>query len=163
MPHTIAFIGASGGCGLAALQRAVAAGHTCVALCRKPAKMDAHFPSRPPNLVVLAGNAHDADAVAACLVRPDDGSRLVDAVHVSVGGQLDLKTRTLDDPDVCKKATECVLSALATLRDQHRSQGEGQGEDQAQAPHRPLLTVISTTGVSRFGRDVPLAMLPMYK
>ncbi|KAJ6784034.1 hypothetical protein PWT90_00321 [Aphanocladium album] len=151
MPHTIAFIGASGGCGLAALQRAVAAGHTCIALCRKPEKMDTHFPSKPANLVVLPGNAHDAASVSSCLVRPDDAARLVDAIHISVGGVLDLKTFTVDDPDVCKKATETVLAALKTLRDEKGCTG------------RPLYTVISTTGISRFGRDVPWGMLPMYK
>lgn len=151
MPHTIAFIGASGGCGLAALRRAVSAGHTCIALCRTPSKMSVHFPSAPPNLVVLAGNAHDASAVASCLVRPDDPRRLVDAIHVSVGGRLDLRTFALDDPDVCKKATSCILSALASLRRDKGCEG------------RPLYTVISTTGISRFGRDVPLGMLPMYK
>ncbi|OAA43578.1 NAD(P)-binding domain protein [Cordyceps fumosorosea ARSEF 2679] len=111
--------------------------------------MDAHFPSPPANLVVLAGNAHDTAAVAACLAHPLDPARLVDAIHVSVGGQLNLRTRTLDDPTVCDRATECVLAALASLRGAGR---EG----------RPLYTAISTTGVSRFGRDVPLGMLPMY-
>lgn len=150
MPHAIAFIGASAGCGLAALRRAVSAGDTCIALCRTPAKMSVHFPSAPSNLVVRAGNAHDASAVASCLVRPDDPRRLVDAIHVSVGGQLDVWTLTLDDPDVCKKATACILSALASLR--------AEGRD-----GRPLCTAISTTGISKFGRDVPLGMLPMYR
>lgn len=151
MPHTIAFIGASSGCGLAALQRAVAAGHTCVALCRTPSKLAAHFPSPPPtNLIVLRGNAHDAAAVSSCLVHPSNSHQLVDAIHVSVGGQLDLATFKLDDPDVCRKATACILAALAALR------ADG-------CRGRPLYTAVSTTGISRFGRDVPLAMLPMYK
>lgn len=151
MPSTIAFIGASGGCGLAALKRAIAAGDTCVALCRKPEKMDAHFPSKPANLIVLKGNAHDPAAVASCLVRPDDAARLVDVIHVSVGAFFDTKTFKVDDPDVCKKATECILAALKSLREERGCTG------------RPLYTAISTTGISKFGRDVPLGMLPMYK
>lgn len=150
MPHTLAFIGASGGCGLAALKRAVAANHTCIALCRKPEKMDAHFPDKPANLHVLPGNAHDVAAVSSILVCPDDSSRLVDAIHVSVGGVLDMKTWKIDDPDVCKKATDTMLEALKTLREKG-------------CAGKPLYTVISTTGISKFGRDVPLAMLPMYK
>lgn len=151
MPHTIAFIGASGGCGLAALKRAIAAGDTCIALCRKPEKMDAHFPSKPSNLIVLQGNAHDAASVSACLVRPDDATRLVDAIHVSVGALLDLKTFKVDDPDCCKKATRCILAALKTLREEKGVTG------------RPLYTALSTTGISRFGRDIPLGMIPMYR
>lgn len=150
MPHTIAFIGASGGCGLGALQRAVAAGDTCIALCRKPEKMDAHFPSKPANLIVRPGNAHDAASVSACLVHPSDPTRFVDAIHVSVGGQFDVKTFSVDDPDVCKKATETMIAALAALREKG-VQG------------KPLYTVISTTGISKFGCDVPWGMLPMYK
>ncbi|KGQ04769.1 Uncharacterized protein YkgB [Beauveria bassiana D1-5] len=151
MPHAIAFIGASSGCGLAALQHALAAGHTCIALCRVPSKLSAHFPSPPPNLTILTGNAHDSSSVASCLVHPSDPTRLVDAIHVSVGAQLDLATRTLSDPDVCKKAAACVLAALTSLRESGGRTG------------RPLFTAVSTTGISKFGRDVPLGMLPLYK
>ncbi|KAJ3492287.1 hypothetical protein NLG97_g5437 [Lecanicillium saksenae] len=151
MPQTIAFIGASGGCGLAALKRAVVAGHTCVALCRKPEKMDVHFPSKPGNLLVLAGNAHDSAAVSSCLVRPEDETQFVDAIHISVGAYFNPRTFKVDDPDVCKKATACVLGAIKTLREENGCRG------------RPLYTAISTTGISKFGRDVPMGMLPMYK
>lgn len=148
-PKTIAYLGASGGCGLGSLKLALADGHTCVALCRNPAKLEALFPSNPPNLILKPGNAHDPDAVAACLVSPTDPTRLVDKVSFTIGGAFDATKFTIDDPDVCKKGIASLLQALATLREKGVS-------------GKPLLAVISTTGVSKHGRDVPLAWVPFY-
>ncbi|OAA40975.1 NAD(P)-binding domain protein [Metarhizium rileyi] len=146
--RTIAFIGATGGCGLSALKRSVAAGYTCIALCRTPAKMDAHFPEKPSNLVLKQGNAHDAVAVAEALIRPSDPTAMVDAVNFSIGGNVKANL-TMDDPDVCKKGVAALLQALDTLR----SNG---------VVGRPLIAVVSTTGISPHGRDVPLLFVPLY-
>ncbi|KPM36383.1 hypothetical protein AK830_g10186 [Neonectria ditissima] len=148
--QTIAFLGASGGCGLAALKLAIAAGHTCIALCRTPSKLEAVFPNRPANLIVRQGNAHDAEAVAACLTVPADAARLVDAVCFSIGGRFSTKTFSIDDPDVCKKGIASVLQALDTLR---RTGAQGS----------PLVAAISSTGISDHGRDVPLPFAPLYR
>lgn len=147
---TIAFFGASGGCGLAALKLAVNAGHTCIALCRTPSKLEAEFPQSPANLIIKQGNAHSVGDVSACLTKPSSPSELVDIIHFSIGGVLDLKTMTIADPDVCKNGIKAVLDALKDLR----ASGAATG--------RPALLVISTTGISKFGRDVPIAFLPMY-
>lgn len=151
MSKTIAFFGASGGVGLAALQRAVEAGHTCIALCRTPSKLEAIFPNNPRNLIVTKGNAHDIDVVASCLVVPSDPTRLVDAVNFSIGGKMDMKTMAFDDPDVCKKGMGAILEALKRLRSDAGASGQ------------PLLSIVSTTGISKAQRDVPLAFVPMYK
>ncbi|KND90856.1 hypothetical protein TOPH_04554 [Tolypocladium ophioglossoides CBS 100239] len=148
-PKTITFFGATAGCGLSALRRALAAGHTCVALCRKPAKMDALFPDKPANLVLKQGNAHDAAAVAAVLTCPGDATRLVDAVSFSIGAAVRMPSMTMDDPHVCEKGMATLLEALATLR-------------AAGASGRPLVTMVSTTGISPHGRDVPLLLVPLY-
>lgn len=147
--QTIAFLGGSGGCGLASLKLAVAAGHTCIALCRTPSKVEALFPNCPANLHIRQGNAHDADSVAACLTHPADPSRLVDSISFTIGGLFNPKNFTIDDPDVCKKGIATLLEALDKLR-------------LAGAQGNPLLAVISTTGISKHARDVPLAFLPFY-
>ncbi|OHW98525.1 atypical short chain dehydrogenase [Colletotrichum incanum] len=147
---TIAFFGASGGCGLAALKHALAAGRTCIALCRNPSKLtDMLPPAEHPNLVVKQGNAHDADDVAACLADPADPARLVGAVCFSIGSPLNVARMTVEDPDVCKNGAAALLSALEALR--------GRG-----AQGRPRLVVVSTTGISEHARDVPLLQVPMY-
>jgi hypothetical protein len=56
---------------------------------------------------------------------------------------------TIDDPEVCQKGAATLLEALAELR---RNGATG-------TPH---IIVCSTTGLSRFGRDVPLAFVPLY-
>lgn len=150
MSKSLAFFGASTGCGLAALKRAVADGHTCIALLRVPSKLDEHFPTRPANLILKTGNAHDVSAVASCLTVPGNASQLVDAVYFSIGGKLDMSKMGLDDPDVCRKGMGALLDALKRLR------AEG-------AQGHPLIVPTSSTGISDHARDVPLLFIPMYK
>jgi putative NADH-flavin reductase len=146
----IAFFGASGGCGLAALKHSLAAGHTCIALCRTPSKMTDILPTEKyPNLIVKEGNAHNLAAVSNCVVNPSDPTRLVDTIVSSIGSPLDLSTMTIPDPDVCKKGMATLLEALGNLRKKG-------------ATGKPRLVVISTTGISNFTRDVPVLFLPMY-
>uniref|UniRef100_L2FH28 Fungal specific transcription factor domain-containing protein n=1 Tax=Colletotrichum fructicola (strain Nara gc5) TaxID=1213859 RepID=L2FH28_COLFN len=112
---TVAFFGASGGCGLAALKHSLAEGYICIALCRNPSKLTSLLPaSSHPNLVVKQGNAHNVDDVAACLVNPTNPHALVDAVSFSIGSPLDVCKMTVEDPDVCKNGIAAVLRALET-------------------------------------------------
>jgi putative NADH-flavin reductase len=150
VPKTIAFIGASGGCGLSALRHALADNNTCIALCRTPSKLEAIFPqSSYPNLVIKQGNAHDLASTKPILVNPNNPSRFVDDIVLTIGSPLNLSKMSIEDPDVCKRAMSTLLAALAELR------GQGiQG-----SPH---ISVISTTGISKHQRDVPLLMMPMY-
>ncbi|UNI22932.1 hypothetical protein JDV02_008776 [Purpureocillium takamizusanense] len=160
MAKTIAFLGATGGCGLSALRRAVAAGHTCIALCRTPSKLAAQFPDRPANLHLREGNAHDVASVAACLSHPSDPARLVDAVNFSLGGVMNMAKLTLDDPDVCKKGIAALLDAIAAVRAERANDDNGSSINSSS--WRPLLAVVSTTGISQHGRDVPLLFVPFY-
>ncbi|KAI1503283.1 hypothetical protein F5X99DRAFT_110031 [Biscogniauxia marginata] len=149
---TIAFFGASGGCGLSALKQALSAGHFCVALCRNPAKLMDKFPAgEHPNLTVLPGNAHDADAVGRCLVDPSsDGTRLVDAVLFSIGSVFQMSKLTIEDPHVCENGITALLEALREAR----ARG---------ATGRPNIVAISSTGISKAGRDFPVLVAPLYR
>jgi nucleoside-diphosphate-sugar epimerase len=145
---TFVFFGASGGVGLAALKNTLAASHKCVALLRTPSKLDAVFPAGTQNnLRIVQGNAHDVAAVSTCL-RKEDGT-LADVVVSTIGGA-PTATFGMDDPDVCKKGMITLLEALAQLR---RDGVTG-------SPH---IVACSTTGMSKFGREVPLAVVPIYK
>jgi len=147
---TVAFLGASTGVGLAALKHSLAAGSQCIALCRIPSKLTAIFPpDTTPNLKIVQGNAHDVTAVSQCLQGAN--GNLVDVVVFTIGGKpvVSKLSISIDDPDVCKKGAATLLDALAQLR---RSGATG----------RPHIIACSTTGISRFGRDLPLAMAPLY-
>ena len=147
-PKTVAFLGASTGVGLSALKHTLAAGHRCIALCRIPSKLTAIFPpERNPNLQVVQGNAHDIAAVSKCLLA--EKGKLVDEIISTIGGKFILSKITIDDKEVCRKGMTTMLEALAQLR----SGG---------ATGKPHIAVCSTTGMSRFGRDIPLAMIPLY-
>ena len=165
-PKTVAFIGASGGIGLAILRQTLAAGHRCIALCRDPSKLTALFsyidPANPSSasqrLFLVKGNAHDIDAVSQCLVVPSGNgqqSRLVDVVVSSIGGKMVLSKMALDDLNVCEKGMSTLLEAIALLR----ARGVASNTSIEQTPR---IVAVSTTGISEHGRDVPLAFMPMY-
>jgi nucleoside-diphosphate-sugar epimerase len=149
--QTILFLGATGGVGLSTLRLSLAAQHTCLALCRTPSKLAAHFPSPPPaNLHLIAGNAHDASALAAsCLRNPSDRTRLVDTVVFSIGARPTLRGKF--DPHVCETGMAALLAALKQCREEDGSGG------------KVRLVAVSSTGISDYGRDLPWLMMPLYK
>ncbi|KAI0132991.1 hypothetical protein BJ170DRAFT_268594 [Xylariales sp. AK1849] len=145
---TVAFFGASQGVGLSALQHSLTAGYECIALCRDPSKLTTILPTETtPNLEVRQGNVHDTAAVSRCL-KTSQG-RFVDEIVFTVGSKPVLSKLTVEDPTVCGKGITSVLGAIAELRQQGIT-------------GRPHVVVCSSTGLSRFGRDVPLAMVPLY-
>ncbi|KAJ9150884.1 NAD(P)-binding protein [Pleurostoma richardsiae] len=147
----ILFLGATGGSGLSALRRSLAAGHTCIALCRTPSRLleKLEAVNQPANLLTEQGNALDVDAVARCLTHPSEPSRLVDAIVFSIGGAFSFSKWGNDDPTVCANSMATLLKALA----QTRANG---------TVGRPRIAAVSTTGISEHGRDIPAALIPMY-
>ncbi|CAG8947854.1 unnamed protein product [Penicillium salamii] len=147
MSKVIAFLGASTGIGQAALKHTLAAGYRCLALCRDPSKLEKTFPpGSSPKLKIIQGNAHDVAAVAKCL---QTENRIVDVIVTTIGAKPIPLKMTVDDPDVCKKGAATLLEALAQLR----SSGIN---------GNPHIIACSTAGFSRFGRNIPLAMIPIY-
>lgn len=145
---TVAFLGASGGVGLAALKYTLAAGHQCIALCRYPTKLTAIFtPETTPNLKVVEGNAHDVTAVSKCLLSED--GKLVDLIVSTIGGKPIISKMTIDDPKVCQKGATALLEALSQVR---RDGATG----------RPQIIACSSRGISNFGRDSPMILDPLY-
>lgn len=145
---TIAFFGASTGVGLSALKHSLAAGHQCIALCRQPSKLEEIFPSgSTPNLEIIEGNAHDVNVVSKCL-QTEDG-KLVDIVCSTIGSRPLFHKLTVEDPECCRKGAATLLDAL-----EHLEKNGTTGN--------PHIISFSTTGMSRFGRDVPYAMIPLY-
>jgi hypothetical protein len=77
---------------------------------------------------------------------------VVDIIVSGIGGTPVFKPNpfrpTLDDPTICQDATSTVLKSLkASLRADMK---------------RPLFVVVSTTGISNHGHDIPIAMIPLY-
>lgn len=154
MPQTIAFLGATGGCGLSTIARSLSASHTCLALCRTPSRLttalEAHYPGTPTStLTVIEGNALDEPSVSRALTHPADPGRLVDAVVFSIGGAFDAWRLANDDPHVCEKAMKVLLSAMDSMVD--KTGGT-----------YPRVISVSSTGISDKGRDVPLLLAPLY-
>ena len=148
---TIAFIGASGGCGLSALRKALqhSESTTCIALCRNPSKLtDALAPSSHPNLVIKQGNAHSVDDIKSILTNPSDPIKLVDAICFTIGSPMNFSKLSTEDPHVCERGISALLQALSQLR-------------AVGAVGRSRICAVSTTGITD-KRDVPLLMWPFY-
>ncbi|KAJ4152808.1 hypothetical protein LMH87_009328 [Akanthomyces muscarius] len=144
MPSHIAFLGASTGVGLSALKHSLEAGRQCVALCREPKKLDS---LEAHNLKIVKGNAHDLDVVSQLIVAPD--GTFVDEIITTIGGKFSTSKMGIDQPKVCEIGMDTLITAIASLRKKGVSG----------APH---IIACSSTGVSKFGRDLPLLMVPLY-
>ncbi|KAJ5153140.1 uncharacterized protein N7482_009618 [Penicillium canariense] len=145
---TVAFFGASTGVGFSALKHSLAAGLQCTALCRTPSKLESIFPAdSTPNLTIIKGDAHDITAVSQC-IRAEDG-KLVDMIITTIGSRPIWYKMSIEDPECCRKGAAILIEAIAQLR----SQG---------VTGNPHIVSFSTTGLSRFGRDYPIALFPIY-
>ncbi|TLS21103.1 uncharacterized protein PpBr36_10577 [Pyricularia pennisetigena] len=152
--QTILFLGATGGVCGAALQLALSAGINCVALVRTPAKLTDKYPSKP-NLTVVQGDSRNIADVKRALSKPSDvaSSGLVDIVVSSVGSYPSMRNfGANEDPTLCEESMKALLSAVEELI--------AQGGVQKLSP--PRIIAVSSTGISDFGRDVPLALAPLY-
>ncbi|KFZ12299.1 hypothetical protein V501_04294 [Pseudogymnoascus sp. VKM F-4519 (FW-2642)] len=150
---TTLVLGSTGGCALAFLVRALNAGYDCSVLVRTPSKLMALLDSKgvtsttiTRHLTIHTGNSKDAATIApALLIR----NRPVDLILSSVGAAPKFSrfgVPSIDDPVVCSTSMAALISAVRTLR----------------APTKPIVVGISSTGISNFGRDIPVAMVPLY-
>ncbi|CAC9886057.1 hypothetical protein D6D17_00217 [Aureobasidium pullulans] len=154
MSQSIAFLGATGGCAGSCLIAALNEGYTCRALARTPSKLTSSLKAKGvsessfANLEVTKGNAKDVSAVKS-LLQPPSGS-IVDTIVFGVGAapklRLHIMPVTLDDPELCRTAMATLMAALSEIK----------------AATKPRLLVISTTGITRGPRDVPMAYVPLY-
>ena len=102
-------------------------------------------------LVIIQGNAKDADAARKVLL--DDNGQLVDQIVFGIGGTPRFSNPlkpTLDDPTVCQDSIQSISTALRAIK-----------ASSGQTKQMPLLTAISTTGISE-NRDIPIMMVPLY-
>lgn len=154
MPQTIAFLGATGGCGLSTIARSLSASHSCLALCRTPSRLttslESLYPGTPTStLTIIEGDALDESAVSRALTHPSDPSRLVDTVVFSIGSAFDAKKLSIEDLHICENAMKVLLSAMDSVVERTGAR-------------YPRVIAVSSTGISDKGRDVPLLLVPLY-
>lgn len=146
MSGSTAFFGASTGVGLSALKTTLTSSRTCTALCRKPAKLTSLLPTSP-NLSVIQGNIYDKAAVTTC-IKAANGT-MVDEILFTIGSGFSMSNMGMEDAHVCENGITVVLDAIADLR-------------RAGVAGNPHIVVFSSTGISKFGRDIPALMVPFY-
>lgn len=109
------------------------------------------------HLTIVQGNSKDSVKVTEAL---KVNNVVADMILSGVGGVPVFKPNplrpTLDDPTICQ---DTVSTILKSLRDLHSDPDSVSSQDKKK---KPTLVVISSTGISDYGRDVPLAMIPLY-
>jgi hypothetical protein len=147
---TIAFFGASANVGLAALKQSLSSGATCIALCRYPEKLTDILPAASnPNLKVIKGDVLDPASVASCLAASPSPNTMVDEVLFTIGSKWSNAKMGIEDSTLCQKAIKTVVDAVADLRNKGYA-------------GRPHISACSSTGITKFQRDIPLAIVPFY-
>lgn len=102
-----------------------------------------------PNLTIINGSClKQSDLVKA--LAPN--GQMVDVVVSGVGFKGSMTyfppSMKIDNKHICEETVTAVFAALRNIP--------------ASAGPKPLFTTISTTGISKHGRDVPVACLPFY-
>ncbi|KAI9689649.1 MAG: hypothetical protein M1820_010119 [Bogoriella megaspora] len=154
---TVAFFGATGGCSGTALAHTLKAGYIVHALARTPAKLtsllhDKHgvlTSSLDTHLTIVQGSVSDSQAVRETL--SINGS-IADIIIFGIGAypkfNWSLVTPlSMDNPHICASAMRAVVDAAS---------------DVASGEKRPFTLAVSTTGISRKRRDLPLMMSLLY-
>lgn len=142
----VAFLGATGGSINAALVLALKDGYRCTALARTPQKLNDMLIKKgisqnilTAQLRITKGDIRDLEAVKKVFYFDTEQiENIVCGIGMVLGRGIDLT--------ICQAAAGSILAALEELR----------------LPTAPHLSVISTTGIAKGPRDVPIAFLFMY-
>ncbi|KFY10367.1 hypothetical protein V492_05053 [Pseudogymnoascus sp. VKM F-4246] len=159
MKPTIAILGATGGSALTVLVQTLQGGHDCIALVRTESKLTSLLTLRnvpdaliKQHLKIVTGNVKDAESISKTLFHESLKNGVVDIIVSGVGAKPVFMPNplrpTLDDPTICQDATSTILKSLRTMLKPNMK--------------KPLFVVVSTTGISDHGRDIPIAMIPLY-
>ncbi|KAJ9608271.1 hypothetical protein H2200_007259 [Cladophialophora chaetospira] len=165
---TVAFFGATGGVTNAILIHTLLAGRKAIALVRTPQKLRDQLtrqdlsPEVLSNLTIVEGNALDVYAVKRTLTVSGPNT-LPNVIVSGLGGAPVFKFQwlrpfqfaTLDNPRICETAAATLIQAMGEIYDEQSSL-------RAQHEKKPLLTFVSTTGITRGPEDVPFWIRFLY-
>jgi hypothetical protein len=163
---SVAFLGATGGVTNSILIRTLLAGHHCIALVRNGQKLrDMLTKQEVPanvqqNLTIVEGNGLQAGDIKKMLLSTPTPNTLPTAIVTGLGGNPVMKFSiwkplsfiSLDQPGLCGTSAAAVLTALHEIYT----------EQPQLKTQKPLLTFISTTGITRGPEDVPFWMRFLY-
>ncbi|RAO66703.1 uncharacterized protein BHQ10_002715 [Talaromyces amestolkiae] len=176
MPYSVAFFGATGGCTNACLASLLLfSEYQAIALARTPQKLLDSLKKQPgitdailaQRLSIVKGDATNvADVKRTLLFQADDNKnsnaepKLVDAIVSGIGAYPQRKKGTwltfeMDNRNITEQSTTALVSAMQEIRAQQQQQQE----------HKPVVTVISTTGLAipaGSKEDVPFGLQTLY-
>ncbi|KAF2222175.1 hypothetical protein BDZ85DRAFT_138498 [Elsinoe ampelina] len=159
--NTIAFFGASGGCVGFSLVHALKNGYTCRTLTRSdPEKLKTTLRERgvsqeaiEKQLIALQGDGQDKAKVKETITH---NGKIVDKILSGIGTtaitvKFSIYPLVLKDAHVCETAMATLVKAATEVT------------QELPGSTKPALYVVSTTGISKGPRDVPIAFWLLYK
>lgn len=161
MGHKIAFFGATGGCANSCLTYSLKNGYDCVALARTPAKLNKMLKEQGVSddiimkkLTIIKGDIQNINSIIEVL-GGNDSSNSVSAIISGIGGAPALQYSfttpvTLDNPNICTEFTKNLILAMNKLKQTNNFK-------------KPLLAVVSTTGITSGPDDLPFGYHILYK
>ncbi|KAA8571010.1 hypothetical protein EYC84_000378 [Monilinia fructicola] len=144
------------GTGLAVLQEILSSSpntHLNI-LCRTPSKLS-QFSDKTtyPNINIIKGDIRDLSAVKSTLI--DSATNLPVDIIVSSLGMILLRSSTFSmkwsDPSICHDGIRTIFDALSSLEGEYGAENV-----------KTKVIAVSTTGISKKGRDIPFSMIPLY-
>ena len=168
---TIAFFGATGGCTNACLAHTLKAGYKATALARTPSKLTTQLQAQgideatlDTNLTIIQGDATDVAAAKRVIAPEGNNGALVPTIISGLGGTPKFQNSfsqpmTLDNPHICESAMRTLVTAMTELLQQRVANPYAAPMTRDE---KPVLTVISTTGISTVKQDVPLGLRSAY-
>ncbi|EEH22973.1 hypothetical protein PABG_05184 [Paracoccidioides brasiliensis Pb03] len=160
----LAFFGATGGCANACLTYALKNRYKASALARNPSKLQTLLLSQgldqatiDANLTIIQGDAGDVEAIKRTLSPESNNGRVVSTIISGLGATPKLqasltKPLTIDQPNICESATTSILSSLAALQPSTATEQQS----------KPILVIVSSTGISSGPNDVAFMLRPLY-
>lgn len=160
---TIAFFGATGGCANACLTHTLLSGFNVTALARTPSKLTDQLLAQGVSqetldrqLTIIKGDATDISSVKETLLSKKTGI-LASTIISGIGGSPRLQKSfcepiVFDNPNICEESAAAIRTALQEI---YKENAEYKAT-------KPLLVVISTTGISKVKEDVPFGFRTFY-
>jgi hypothetical protein len=112
-------------------------------------------------LTIINGNVKNPADVSRTIL--PSTSIIVSAIGISSVRKPGNWLPTMDEWSICQDATATILNVLQSRLPEHGISTDSIKTGTEKNKYlKPLLIVLSTTGISKFGRDIPLPMAPMY-
>jgi hypothetical protein len=155
----VVFFGATGGCANSVLVHTLQAGYQAICLARTPDKLRKQLTDQglapsmlDSQLTIVPGNATDVATVKKTITANGFPTHVVNGIGGAPKWFTNGSLMTIDNAHVCEESAQALLAAMREVYQ----------ENPALESQKPVITFISTTGITDGPEDVPYALRFLY-